>query len=80
MEKVKENALTDYIEMIQKSWTYAKLTKDEKESFDLAFHDIRVTNALKGSYRQRWDMLNALYSNFLYGVGYRNTGFWREEA
>lgn len=76
-ELKKENALQDFISMIKKSWTYAKLTNDEKENLNIAFSDLRVANALRGNYKQRWDILHSIYASFLYGVGYRNEVNWR---
>jgi len=70
-QKHKENALPEYMEMINKSWTWARLTESERENFtDLADS---LTNGdksivvVKGSYYTRWRILNAIYRAFLAG-------------
>lgn len=70
MEKIKENALADFKELIYQSWTYEKLTREEKNRLFKVFEDIRTTQALKGTYYQRWGILQAIYKAFLLGVGY----------
>lgn len=70
MEKIKENALVDFKELIYQSWTYEKLTREEKNQLFKVFEDIRTTQALKGTYYQRWAILQAIYKSFLLGVGY----------
>ena len=81
MEKTlkKENVLNDFILMIENSWTYARLTEEEKERLKtVLFDDIRVEEALKGTCKQRRAILHAIYSTFLTAIGYN--GFsWREE-
>ena len=77
--KVKENVIQDYLEMIKKSWTWAKLTDEEKECFEkfLAYHPM-VEEAVKGNYLQRWHSLEPIYHAFLMGCGYHNQLNWRE--
>ena len=77
MIKNKENAQADWVDMIIKSWTWAKLTDDEKNRFgdELATPDTQ--QIISGSYKQRWEILSALYSMFLEGLGYQGSG-WRE--
>lgn len=70
MEKIKENALADFQELILQSWTYEKLTREERNQLFKVFEDIRTTQALKGTYYQRWGILQAIYKAFLLGVGY----------
>lgn len=77
MEKVKENVFKDHYEMVKNSWTYAKLTSEEKERLNLLVYDKCVRKSIKGTYKQRWETLNMLYSAFLKGVGYTG-GNWRE--
>lgn len=77
--KDKENVVIDFNKMIKKSWTYAKLTECEKDKWRCILTDVRLSNSLKGTYNQRWEILNLAYASFLYGVGY--TGFnWRESG
>ena len=76
-KKDKENAYYNFIEMIEKSWTFEKLTKEEQNRLVQVFDDVRTKEALKGSYNQRWETLQAVYMAFLTGVGY--DGFnWRD--
>ena len=76
MEKIKENAIQDFLEMIKKSWTWARLTEKEKNQFKEAFETVTVSwsncgdNAIKGTYRDRWITCQAMYHLFLAGVGY----------
>jgi len=77
--KNKENAQRDFIEMIEKSWTFDRMTETEKADCIRLLTD-RTCRALKGTYSQRWDVMNAIYSGFLAGLGYfRNPVTWREE-
>lgn len=74
----KENALNNFLTMIYHSWTYDRMTEEEKENFKkLVFDDVRVQDALKGSYNQRWQFLQAIYSAYLKGLGYTDFN-WRE--
>ena len=75
----KETAIKDYLAMIKQSWTWAKLTEEEKECFEnfLASHQM-VESGVKGNYSQRWIILDAIYQAFLIGCGYRNRVDWRE--
>ena len=77
MNKNKENAQTDWTDMIVKSWTWAKLTNDEKNKFGDELNKETTKKIISGAYRQRWKILNALYSMFLEGCGY-NGGNWRD--
>ena len=77
MERIKENAFDDFITMIQKSWTYEKLTNTEKEFLNKTFNCKLIQKNIKGTYQQRWETLQGIYEAFLYGAGC--TGFkWRE--
>lgn len=78
MNKNKENTLQDFYNMILNSWTYNKLTKEEIDKFDELMEHTRTQDALKGTYNQRWEILQAIYGAFLYGCGY-NGPEWREK-
>lgn len=78
MNKNKENTLQDFYNMILNSWTYNKLTKEEINKFDELMEHTRTQDALKGTYNQRWEILQAIYGAFLYGCGY-NGPRWRDE-
>lgn len=74
--KNKDNVFTDYLEMIKKSWTYDRMTQEEKDKIHYILLDYRTTENIKGTYQQRWQALNALYHAFLIGIGYDNFD-WR---
>lgn len=78
MKKIKENAKNDFINMIQNSWTYNKLTENEKENLKDIFYDIKTENALKGTYEQRYEILQAIYYSFLKALNYKPIN-WREK-
>ena len=80
MTRTKENAYTDWFEMTFNSWTWAKLTDEEKERFtDSVGFWCNGSGSLKGDYRHRWDVLNELYYMYLLGLGYKPIG-WREDT
>lgn len=76
--KDKEYVRKDYMEMITKSWTYDRMTSDERKKLGNLFISPQLKNALKGTYKQRWDVLNAMYHSFLIGIGYTDYS-WRDE-
>ena len=78
MDFDKEQARDNYFEMIKDSWTYGKLTKEERERFTELLYSIQVSNCLKGNYKQRWEIVQAIYHSFLVGLNY-NPINWRED-
>ena len=76
--KNKEFVFTDFLEMIQKSWTYERMTEEEKGAISCIILDYRTTENIKGTYNQRWKTLNVIYSTYLRGIGY-NGADWREK-
>ena len=77
MNKNKENAQADWTDMIVKSWTWAKLTNDERNKFGDELNKEATKKIISGTYRQRCEILNALYSMFLEGCGYNGVN-WRD--
>ncbi|MGN1326910.1 MAG: hypothetical protein ACI4VQ_02335 [Clostridia bacterium] len=73
-EKVKEK----FWEMIKNSWTYSKLTKNEKTKFETILFSEQTENCMKGTYTQKWRILQAIYHSFLIALDYKPIG-WREE-
>lgn len=73
IKRSKEEARPAMIEMFLKSWTYARLTPEEKN--DIIKQLAMAT--IKGTFKQRCEQLHNVYSNFLDSVGYRPCG-WRE--
>ena len=73
----KDLALYDFKVMIEKSWTYEKMTSEEKDNWERVLNDIRTITCLKGNYDTRWNILQALYMSYLIGIGYDSFN-WRE--
>lgn len=71
----KEHAMKDFKNMIQKSWTYERFTQREQENFNNML--IEIENRLIGTYKQRWEQLNNIYTAFLSALDYKPFG-WRE--
>lgn len=69
----KEIVKHDFTLMISASWTYARLTYKERQKLA----DIIEQAKVFGTYNQRWQQLNNLYSAFLAGCDYEPLG-WRE--
>ena len=78
----KENAYSNWLEMIKESWTWKRLTEDEQTKFVQELEnfcgELSSIQILKGTYDQRWSLLNVLYSFYLDGLGYQPNN-WREE-
>lgn len=77
MNKDKNEVFNNYFEMIKNSWTYNKLTNEEKEKLKDILTDSRILTDIKGSYNQRWSALNCIYFTFLKMLDY-NPLNWRE--
>ena len=68
--KDKNLAKQDYLEMISKSWTWARLTEKEREQFKGLLEHPCSAAVIKGNYEQRYEACEALYHTFLEGLGY----------
>lgn len=78
--KDKEQALTDFIAMISKSWTWRKLNSREQDHFLYLLSTERFTKLrIIGTYKQRYELLHGYYEMFLAGCDYEPIG-WREET
>lgn len=76
----KENVIYEFNNMIKNSWTYEKMTTKEKLVWNNdVLGSVRTNNALKGNYNQRWNILQAIYGAYLYGIGYDDFN-WRDES
>lgn len=75
----KEKAFESFMEMTFNSWTYQKMTMEEKKRFIEMMHHVRTQKSLRGNYNQRWDTLQAIYGAYLEGIGYSGWN-WREES
>ena len=78
MERIKENAKKDFINMISNAWTVEKMTGEEWERLTNIFYNPQTEKALKGNYNQRWETLQAIFTSYLIGLGY-NSFNWRED-
>ena len=64
----------DYFQtVIKKSWTWDRLTEEERQRFI----DMDIFDKIKGTDKQRIELLYTIYQAFLQGVGYKPIG-WRE--
>ena len=77
MERNKENVFSDYKDTVVNSWTYDRMTEEEKDRCFSVIIFAKNQNLLSGTYRQRWQQLNAVYNAFLLGLGYDGPT-WRE--
>lgn len=75
MKRNKEEAFDYYMKVIKYSWTYQRLTRQERDRLMIGLSEHR--DGLKGDFYQRVGQMAAMYSMFLRGVGYEPTG-WRE--
>ena len=72
----KEQALPRFLDMVRKSWTWARLTDTERRACTEALTDTERA-ALRGTMQARWEILHAVYFAFLAGTGYSPDN-WRE--
>lgn len=68
------SAVEDYFQnVIKKSWTWDRLTEEERRRFI----DMNVFDRIKGNNKTRVEWLNTIYDSFLSALGYKPIG-WRE--
>ena len=68
------SAVEDYFQnVIKKSWTWDRLTEEERRRFI----DMDVFDRIKGNDQTRIEWLNTIYHAFLSALGYKSVG-WRE--
>ena len=79
MSQEKERTLVEFRRMIENSWTYDRMTQEEKNNIMevLSYNNVETIEALKGTKKQCWAILQAIYSSFLAALNYKPTG-WRE--
>ena len=69
------NAVENYFQdVIKKSWTWEKLTEEERKRFI----NMHVFDKIKGNDKTRIEWFNSIYHAFLVGLDYKAIG-WREE-
>jgi len=77
--KDKNLAQQDWLEMISHSWTWQKLTVEERAKFVALFAHPQSTAVMKGNYEQRYEACQALYYTFLAALGYADDPMnWRD--
>ena len=76
MERTKETAVTDYLSYVRRTWTWKKLTEEERTLFRNALETEAEKGIIKGTYTARWNCLQSMYTMFLIGCGYSG-GDWR---
>lgn len=70
------NAVEDYLQrVIKRSWTWEKLTEEERQRFIR----MNVFDRIKGNDATRVEWLNTIYQAYLTALGYKPIG-WREES
>lgn len=68
------SAVEDYFQnVIKKSWTWDRLTEEERRRFI----NMDVFDRIKGNDKTRIEWLNTIYNAFLSALGYKSVG-WRE--
>lgn len=68
------NAVEDYFQnVIKKSWTWDRLTEEEKQRFI----DMDVFDKIKGNNATRIEWLNTIYHSFICALGYQPIN-WRD--
>ena len=73
-----DNATFDFSRMIENSWTFNRMTYEEQANLWETLYQANIMNAIKGAYKTRWCILQAIYRAFLSGLGYN--GFkWRSQ-
>ena len=79
LPRTKENALLHHLSMDCRSWTFARLTQEEKESYIDFLLWANNSGVIKGTFDARWEIMSAIYSAFLIGTGYHDPLHWREK-
>lgn len=64
----KTKAIPDWMAMTSQSWTYNALTDEQRARWENFKKTQWFRDAVRGTYKQRWDALQAIYMAFLEGV------------
>lgn len=81
MEQEKIIILAQYRSMIIESWTFQRLTEEEKDRLlnkVLTPDSAQLREALKGRRGHCWDILQTIYNSYLIALDYKPIN-WREE-
>lgn len=71
--KYSETVENYFQNVIKKSWTWKRLTEEERQRFI----NMNVFGRIKGNDKTRIEWLNTIYESFLFALGYKSFG-WRE--
>lgn len=71
-------AITDHVKKITESWTWNKLTEDERNRYETEMSRNLNRNLFIGEYAIVTEIMDALYDMFLEGLGYSGVT-WRAE-
>lgn len=77
MTKDKNTSVMDFMQMTYNSWTYNKMSTDEKNRLADVVAWCTNQGIVKGTWKQRWDIMQAVYWSFLQGIGYDGP-CWRD--
>ena len=67
----KDDALKNFVVMISQSWTFMRMTEEEKQKcMDLFLNSVHAEKAITGNYKQRFETMHAIYNAYLIGIGY----------
>lgn len=64
----KENALSDWKNMTRLSGSYNALTDEQRNALERVFKTPWFTKAMRGTYEQRFDIMNAILFAFYKGA------------
>ena len=79
MQRTKENAFLHGLSMFCRSWTFERMTANEKTSCVESLLWANRQGMIKGTFCDRINIMNAVYHAFLCGIGYTGAA-WREAA
>lgn len=77
MDRKKEHATHYFMRMVYNSWTYDRMTENERGRLESAIDFADRQGMVKGAFDTRWKVLHAIYNAFLEGIGC-NSPTWRE--
>lgn len=80
---IAERALEEFKDNIRQSWTYERLTEEERAEVERIFHTVGMVKVLRGDYERCYEQITMIYRAYLYGLGYKRNGgglHWRETA
>ena len=78
LPREKENAFIKAICMYARSWTFARMTQEEKENCIKSFLWAEEQGMITGTFDHRWKIMQAIYNAYLTALGYYDNAIdWR---